>query len=100
VHNEALYISFPLIFGGQIAWLIASERAKTWLVENDPTYQREGVFARMFIGRLLTSFGPMSRYTAMRRGRGEPTTLSAVFWAGFATSMLGVALLFYLITQR
>jgi hypothetical protein len=100
VHNEVLYISFPVIFGGQIAWLIASERAKAWLIENDPTYQREGVFARMFIGRLLTSFGPMARYGALRRGRNEPTTLVTVFWGGFATSLLGVALLLFLLGSR
>src|SRR5579871_911652 len=99
MHNEVFFISFPLIFGGQIAWLIASERAKTWLTENDPTFQREGVLARMFIGRLFTSFGPMSRYAALRRERGESTTLTTVFWAGFATSMLGVVVLLMLVAR-
>ncbi len=99
MRDPVLYVSFPLIFGGQIAWLIASERAKAWLKENDPTFQREGVLARMFIGRLLTSFGPMSRYAALRRERGESTTLTTVFWAGFATSMLGIVVLFAMITR-
>jgi hypothetical protein len=99
VRDSALYVALPLVVGGQIAWLVASERAKAWLTENDPTFEREGVLARMFIGRLFTSFGPMSRYADMRRERGESTTLTTVFWAGFATSMLGVALLFLMITR-
>jgi hypothetical protein len=100
MRDSALYVSLPLICGGQFAWLIASERAKAWLTANDPTFQREGLMARLFIGRLLTSFGPMARYAALRRERGESTTLTTVFWAGFATSMLGVVVLFAMIANR
>jgi hypothetical protein len=99
MHDPVFYIGFPLLFGGQIAWLIASERAKAWLTANDPTFEREGVMARLFIGRLFTSFGPMSRYAALRRERGEPTTLNTVFWAGFATSMLGLVVILSLLAR-
>jgi len=88
------WIGLALMMGGQVMWLIASERVKSWLADNDPSFEREGVLARLFIGRLFTSFGPVARYTSMRRERGEDTTLTMVFWAGFLLSLVGIVVVF------
>ena len=86
---------FPLgvILAGQLCWLFSAEAAKKWLAENDPSFQKPGLLANAFLGRLITSFGPMARYGALRRERNEPNTLVLLFWGGFGVSMIGLAFL-------
>lgn len=92
----ALWLGLPPMLLGQLAWLIASEKAKSWLAENDPAYAK-GALASLFAGRLFAAFRPMARYRALRRARGESTTLVTVFWAGLLTSLAGVGLFFLLL---
>jgi len=84
------WVFFVGIFAGQMGWLLSSTQVERWLRENDPSFEPPGILGRLFIGRLFTSFGPMSRYSELRRERKEPTTLVTVFWAGFATSIVSV----------
>lgn len=88
-----MWFAIALMFGGQIIWLIAAESAKSWLSANDPAYEPPGFAARFFLGRLLTAFGPMSRYGNLRHERDESAGLTVVFWSGFALSILGLAVL-------
>ncbi len=98
--GDVVWVFFAFVFGGQMVWLIASSIGEKWLRENDPTFQPPGFAARFFIGRLFTAFGPMARYGALRRERGEKTTLVAVFWSGFAVSILSVIGLLVTITSH
>jgi hypothetical protein len=88
--HDATWGFFVLMFLGQMGWLIAATSCERWLRENDPSFQPPGFAARFFIGRLFTSFGPMSRYAELRKKRNEPTTLVMVFWGGFVVSIIGV----------
>jgi hypothetical protein len=88
--RDQVWPFFILMFAGQMGWLLASTSAEKWLRENDPSFEPAGFLGRLFIGRLFTSFGPMSRYGKLRRERGEPTTLVIVFWVGFAVSILAL----------
>jgi hypothetical protein len=89
----AAWFAFAIIMSGQLCWLLSAERAKKWLAENDPAFVKPGVLANVFLGRLLTSFGPMARYGALRRERNESNTLVFLFWGGFGLSLLGLAFL-------
>jgi hypothetical protein len=88
-----LWFPLVIVFAGQMCWLLSAEAAKKWLITNDPTFQKPGLLANAFLGRLITSFGPMARYNALRRERNEPNTLVLLFWGGFGTSMIGLVFL-------
>jgi hypothetical protein len=88
------WITMVFMIGGMLTWSIAAEIAKGWLVKNDPHYEPPGIMARMFIGRLFTAFGPVSRYATLRREQGLPTTASTVFYVGLVTSFGGLIAFF------
>jgi hypothetical protein len=88
--RDQFWIFFVVMFAGQMGWLLSATMAEKWLKENDPDFEPPSALSRIFIGRLITSFGPMARYGRLRRERNEPATLVAVFWGGFAISILAV----------
>jgi hypothetical protein len=93
------WVFFAVMLGGQLTWLFSAHLAEQWLRENDPEFEPPGFASRFFLGRLISSFGPMARYASMRRERNEPTTLVAAFWGGFAVSILGLILFLVFMTQ-
>src|SRR5437870_503896 len=93
----ALYLGLPLMIGGLICWNVAAEIVKAWLRKNDPTYTQPSALAKMFIGGLFTSIGPVKSYTRLRRERSEPTGAATAFWLGITTSVGGMLLFFALL---
>ena len=95
--RETWWIGLVMIVAGQLTWLLSAEKAIKWLVENDPGFEPPGMASRLFIGRLLTSFGPMVRYGKLSQEKGVSSSLVPMFWGGFAFSLLGVVVLIALI---
>ena len=92
-----MYLGMPLMIGGLICWNIGAEIAKAWLRKNDPSYQPPSAMAKMFIGGLFTSIGPVGSYARQRRALGQSTTAATAFWAGIAASLGGLALFLILL---
>jgi hypothetical protein len=93
----ALYLGLPLMIGGMICWNVGAEIAKAWLRKNDPTYQAPSTMAKMFIGGLFTSIGPVKSYARQRQALNQPSGAATAFWLGLATSLGGMLLFFALL---
>ena len=93
----ALYLGLPLMIGGMICWNVGAEIAKAWLRKNDPTYTGPSALAKMFIGGLFTSIGPVKSYARQREALGQPAGAATAFWLGLATSFGGMLLFFLLL---
>ncbi len=83
------WVGIGMLAGGQLSWRLASQKAKGWLTQNDPSFQPPGVAANLLIGGLFTSFGPMARYGALAREKGASPSPVYAFWGGFLISLLG-----------
>lgn len=83
------WIGFGMLLGGQISWKLAAHRATSWLTANDPSYEAPGVGAKLVLGGLFTSFGPMAQYASRAREQGAPLSPVYAFWGGFFVSLLG-----------
>ena len=82
-----------MLLGGQLSWKLAAHRATSWLATNDPSYEAPGVGAKLLLGGLFTSFGPMAQYASRAREKGASLSPVYGFWGGFVVSVLGVVLI-------
>ena|SRR6185436_5657696 len=93
----AMYLGLPLMIGGLICWNVGAEIAKAWLRKNDPSYEAPSALAKMFIGGLFTSIGPVRSYARQRQALNQPAGAATAFWLGIATSLGGLAVFLLLI---
>lgn len=57
---------------------------ESYLAKNDDEHEPLGVMARMFLGRLFTTFPLLGRYAEFREMEGKPAVGAWGFWGGLA----------------
>jgi hypothetical protein len=95
------YIVFIVaMFLAQFAALMCAHLAQKWLTLHDPGFRPPSMLMNLAFGRIITSFGLVSRYGRLRGERGEPRNLVRGFWLSFAATLASaVGLITFLMTH-